>query len=517
MYDSDRLVEVKGLTEGSGYVVSSGLILTAGHVVIGAAGNEKARPPRVRVYGDYQREKGSARCGMQESVVIWPNEQFNADNDFALLKITEGHGPAVEPVVWSSLPSTGQLDVIGAGFPDASIFVNKLLSRVGLEIVRERDTRQVTGRVEAGSDLKQRLVYGAGTFEVVMAREDALVNGKQAWMGMSGAPLFAQGSLIGMVRSAAGVHDSHSLKALPVDRLFGQKEVCSVIQRHGLQSPVRGSPYSGRRLFNPTAFLHLLNRKVICDEISMKLDAWITESHKPLMLAIRGRQDDELDRLFRRLGEEELRRYGLQFIVKSIEWPRNVPGSVAQQILLRTIKSELIVDPMRTREPLKPEDVKSLIADSEKVLFIYTLISTSSLCGRAEQLELLEWWNSFWQLVSDTGVKVVVLGVFEDDFHPRDCCDNPLTQTCQGLACETNVELCLPQSWHRLSKPAAVYKNDLDPWLRRIRCLQPHLSDDLDGVETALSISFDKALPRSVRCVKFGLPTFLSKANAARE
>jgi hypothetical protein len=241
-----RLVEVFGTSEGSGYLIGPGLILTAWHVVRPKTGKRAKPRLSVRILREYFVAPPKSRLKTKPVWRIWPGNDPGKDLDFALLAVDGPTDFEDDPVFWVELPVLDSTKVVALGFPDSAIFKNRDLEQVGYVPFDERDTRAVSGMVEAGTDLKTRDVYGRGTFDIVLRAEDEPSGSAFNWAGMSGAAVFEGPNLIGIVQDAAEAGSLHRLKALPVERLFRRTDVVEAIRKADRAVPprrIRSTPY----------------------------------------------------------------------------------------------------------------------------------------------------------------------------------------------------------------------------------------------------------------------------------
>jgi hypothetical protein len=237
MPDPYRVVEVFGASEGSGYLISQRLVLTARHVVCPKAG-QPGQPTQVRVLRDYLNATPKDRVTAPRARQIWPPEGCSDDtSDFALLVIDSPASPNDRPIYWGELPVWGETSVDALGFPDSALFTNQYLQQAGRGPFRERDTRPVSGLVTPGSGLKAREAYGAGGFDIVLRAEDQPSGSADAWKGMSGAAVFEGPNLVGVVQKANETRALYRLKASPVAQLFGRDDVTRAIRTAGLTVP----------------------------------------------------------------------------------------------------------------------------------------------------------------------------------------------------------------------------------------------------------------------------------------
>ncbi|MCI3932041.1 tetratricopeptide repeat protein [Streptomyces sp. AN091965] len=195
--DVRRVVELwnpdAGLS-GTGYLVADRLVLTALHTVRGAGEVE------VRLLG------GDAWARAE---VLWPVEEAGAP-DAALVRLVGGcwAPPGGEPVRWGRVdgaapPTEGRLSCLAVGFPRSEV-------RDGV-----RDTKEVRGHVETLTGLKAN-----GVITVYVDGVAAPSRGEGRWAGASGAALFAQGRLIGVLATdRARDYEANQLTAVSVESL----------------------------------------------------------------------------------------------------------------------------------------------------------------------------------------------------------------------------------------------------------------------------------------------------------
>ncbi|SNQ49491.1 conserved hypothetical protein [Frankia canadensis] len=198
---SGRVVAVRArlsdeeVSVGSGVLVSDRLVLTAAHVIAEPGG---------RVLGPLEvRLSGSARW--------WPATVSWADlsdaMDVAVLRVgAEGDGwepPALPPVRFSRLTGlAGQVDCEAQGFPRS------------LKDGEERVRDHATGPVNPGVDEQGR------RYDVLIREfpaEPPPRSGQSSpWSGMSGAGLFADGLLLGILTLRTGGFGERRLRATPL-------------------------------------------------------------------------------------------------------------------------------------------------------------------------------------------------------------------------------------------------------------------------------------------------------------
>jgi hypothetical protein len=88
MPDIRRLVEVKGVLDGSGFLIADRLILTAWHLLRPPAGKRVERKCRVRIEGDIAPE-APPESADRIADLLWPLGEPGEDLDFALLGLPQ--------------------------------------------------------------------------------------------------------------------------------------------------------------------------------------------------------------------------------------------------------------------------------------------------------------------------------------------------------------------------------------------------------------------------------------------
>ncbi|MFI9239662.1 NACHT domain-containing protein [Streptomyces sp. NPDC053079] len=186
-----------GRRQGSGYLLAPNVVLTAAHVV----GDCDA--PSVIVPGG----TGRVRCK-----VVWARDD-NRRCDAALLVaerdvVTAGTAEAFEPVVWGRAYDLRVWpNAQAVGYPHAQ-----------RDADGELDTEQVAGTLKPGSNLLSgRHVLDCGS----VAPEPAL-GGGSPWAGMSGAAVFVDGLLAGVVCADPGGWRHGRLTVTPSATLWSE-------------------------------------------------------------------------------------------------------------------------------------------------------------------------------------------------------------------------------------------------------------------------------------------------------
>ncbi|MGV9642295.1 hypothetical protein ACWDSB_13810, partial [Streptomyces sp. NPDC003514] len=205
---------------GSGYRISSRLILTVAHL-LGDSGN----PTCTVLLGGADSEL--------PATPVW----LGAGQDLALLRLDSvgeaGSLDGVAPVALGCLPDgVGSVPFTGVGFPAYAQRPNSS-ERRGLQ---RRDSRQVNGFVQLGSNMKSGLLDLTFT---TSAPAEKGPDGQDAWQGISGTALFAltrDGSLLVGVQAhrlpAAG---TGSAEAEPIVVALKDPEFARLLALNGVR------------------------------------------------------------------------------------------------------------------------------------------------------------------------------------------------------------------------------------------------------------------------------------------
>ncbi|GGU35896.1 trypsin-like peptidase domain-containing protein [Streptomyces violascens] len=220
--DPHRIAEIivetgVGRRRGSGYRICTDTVLTAAHVVVGAAG--------VVVRCDADREgewSGPA-------AVTWAD----AGTDLAVLRVVppESAPSVVEPARFGRIPDDrhGVIDVYALGFP-----LWKRRSRSDRTSFRE--LHQADGTVAALSNLR------TGTLEMTVAPAGADPDpATSPWAGMSGAAVWAGNRIIGVVAEHHRSEGPGRLTAVRLDHALGRlgpAERAEFVRLLGLAEPL---------------------------------------------------------------------------------------------------------------------------------------------------------------------------------------------------------------------------------------------------------------------------------------
>ncbi len=183
-----------GQRRGSGYRVTTGSVLTAAHVVVGAA--------RVRVR--FNADRPDEWVSPARSVIL------ATAGDVAVLAIDPDGLPAVEPTGFGRLGDRDAvLECRSLGFPRFKLRSDHQ-RQDGLE--QYRDTAHIVGSLAVLSNRRE------GTLEISIATPPAADRDAQRspWEGMSGAVVFARGRIIGVISEH---HPSDGLSRLAAARV----------------------------------------------------------------------------------------------------------------------------------------------------------------------------------------------------------------------------------------------------------------------------------------------------------
>ncbi|WP_053850027.1 NACHT domain-containing protein [Streptomyces sp. NRRL B-24085] len=206
---ADRPAVVLCGTQGSGYLLSPRVVLTAAHVV--------ARGSGIRVLVPGRREP--VRCER-----VWQRDDMSCDA--ALLLADEPLTDEASDAAWAS--RWGRVGGI-APLPGCEA--------IGYPHVQRDDrarleSEHVTGTVKPGSALV-RQSYVLDVDHVPAPRAD----GGSPWAGFSGAALFARGLLIGVVAADSEGWLHSRLKATPVDELLSDESFVRALTQLGCPAP----------------------------------------------------------------------------------------------------------------------------------------------------------------------------------------------------------------------------------------------------------------------------------------
>ncbi|MEU2874605.1 HEAT repeat domain-containing protein [Streptomyces olivoreticuli] len=277
---AQRVIEIydpHGGAVGSGYLLAPRLVLTARHVVADALpGEGPVSPPGRSVTNqavwDLARHRPrcrvralerTGRSTFSDAVVVW----WAMHADAALLVTVDHSVPAdyaTNIPMWADLPSADPVEVTAVGFPDADVNA------------KVRESRQIKGVVTPLSGVKrdQWVIQVDGTIG------DGARDSGSAWAGMSGAALFAEDQLVGIVAVDAAPQDLQRMQlwAVPA-RTFAADP--------GLAEWVRWSTKTHTWARSPVDPIgqHRLLRQVV--DANQRLPVLDAESTEKIALALR--------------------------------------------------------------------------------------------------------------------------------------------------------------------------------------------------------------------------------------
>jgi hypothetical protein len=226
-----RIAEVwasggQGGRAGSGYLVSERHVLTAAHVVEPSAGSADG-VCQVRCLD--QPEWLDAR-------VAWRHPAF----DLALVEMRGASGQAVSPVRFGRVIGTRSVACTAVGFPDAQA-----------RPTGDRESEQLDGEIRPLATTKANRL----TVHVRGSTPRDIGTGRTLWAGMSGAAVFAEGVLVGVVEFDPANFGTDRLVATPISLVASDPEASTVFARAGIDLQLEDIPavpglnvWTGRRV-----------------------------------------------------------------------------------------------------------------------------------------------------------------------------------------------------------------------------------------------------------------------------
>jgi hypothetical protein len=188
---------------GSGYLLASGLALTARHVVEGLERTEL----RLLMPDSY---------GLPGTVGDWQPAEVawlgGSDLDLALL-VTAGvaFGSVGRPAMIGRLDGRAPVRVDGLGFPRA------------METPTHSDTLHINATVNAWSGIRDDAM--------LLAVQTSKSNDATGWKGMSGAAIFGGDRLVGVVEKVPAKLDRSTLRATPTFGMFDDECASGLLRR----------------------------------------------------------------------------------------------------------------------------------------------------------------------------------------------------------------------------------------------------------------------------------------------
>ncbi|MFD3805026.1 serine protease [Streptomyces sp. NPDC058619] len=210
-FDPSRVVQIWCNRNGSGYLVSDRLVLTAYHVVDGDGSAE------VRRVGHEDQSWKSAS-------VIWPNDRppYESDelSDVALL-LVEGNpwkSEGITPVRWGEIAGHDRIACVGVGFPEADA----------------TETRRESFAVRGDIDPLHTIRSGILTVHVNAGIVPRTTQRGSSWGGASGTALFCQDRLTAVTITDHMISDTANvLHAVPALHFSENPGFKSAVSRFG--------------------------------------------------------------------------------------------------------------------------------------------------------------------------------------------------------------------------------------------------------------------------------------------
>ena len=397
---TDRVVEVwVGLDTGewacgSGYVVAARLVLTAAHVIVARPAGPRsfhtlATSQDIRLRAEHVDTLFSGR-------VVWRGEGENLD--VALVEITDEAWPKAPatPVRWGRTTcQQTRVDCTAAGFPQVLRLPDRWRDREQLSGCINPATGDTSGQYHIQVDNAPRRHMDADS----------------PWAGMSGAALFSNDLLIGVVIIDLDGFDGHRLTAVRMTEVFADADFlrhvtahCGTQDRPGttytpvLESAELAALFSSRRaLQSPRSPATLLTAQVAAvrwfrgrDGKVADLQNWLASDHRLEARLIVGPGGYGKTRLAREL-EHRAREAGWITGMVQAEEAEKLPADPLERLGSCRLPLLLIVDYAETR----PDVVRSLL---QKVDPYEGPEVRLLMLARSPGKWWQELWGSTWQL-----------------------------------------------------------------------------------------------------------------------
>ncbi|MDF2270829.1 NACHT domain-containing protein [Streptomyces coacervatus] len=212
--ERSRIAAVLGAPQGSGYLLTPRLVLTAGHVVKNRAGVKVAALGGV----------GEVECR-----VVWARHDRECDAALLLAKkqdlLPPEEAERLGPVSWGVPSGLEPMESCQAiGFP-----------QVQRDDEGGLDTEQIVGTFKPGS----RMVRARYVLDTPHTPPITQAGGGSPWAGMSGAALFAEGMIIGVVVAESFDWQHGRIEAVRSRVLFADPEFVRTLVKYTGYQPTR--------------------------------------------------------------------------------------------------------------------------------------------------------------------------------------------------------------------------------------------------------------------------------------
>ncbi|MFG3033647.1 NACHT domain-containing protein [Streptomyces sp. NPDC048253] len=205
MTTTDRIAAVFGAQQGTGYLLTPRLVLTANHLIREGSETVVIAPGGLGKISCHAIWVGVRECS--DVALLLADAPLVAPESADASKLSLGEIQGLAPV----------LDCYAIGFPRVQRYDGERL-----------DVEQFVGTIKPGS----QSVRGNYVIDSVYTSPSALKGGGSPWAGMSGAPLFSGRHLIGVVIVDAAGWQHSRLAAVPIHRLHGDADFSNIYRQH---------------------------------------------------------------------------------------------------------------------------------------------------------------------------------------------------------------------------------------------------------------------------------------------